>query len=79
MVHVFSFQPGIGHLEGLLSLKFASEVLMTVEYCHIDGSTPHEERTVAMNEYNKPGSESLIFLFTTRAGGLGRNCGLVRQ
>ena len=46
---------------------------MLVEYCRIDGSTPHEERIVAIDEYNKPGSEWFIFLLTTRAGGLGIN------
>ncbi|KAF8715643.1 hypothetical protein AX14_012523 [Amanita brunnescens Koide BX004] len=43
------------------------------KYCRIDGSTPHEERIVAIDEYNKPGSERFIFLLTTRAGGLGIN------
>ncbi|PFH46856.1 hypothetical protein AMATHDRAFT_68955 [Amanita thiersii Skay4041] len=42
-------------------------------YCRIDGSTPHDERIVAIDEYNKPGSEKFIFLLTTRAGGLGIN------
>ena len=31
----------------------------------------HEERIVAIDEYNKLGSERFIFLLTTRAGGLG--------
>jgi len=37
----------------------------------MDASTPHEERIVAIDEYNKPGDES-IFL-TTRVGDLGIN------
>lgn len=43
------------------------------EYCRIDGSTPHEERIEAIDEYNKPQSEKFVFLLTTRAGGLGIN------
>ncbi|KAI0049929.1 hypothetical protein FA95DRAFT_1514892 [Auriscalpium vulgare] len=43
------------------------------KYCRIDGSTAHEDRIVAIDEYNKPGSEKFIFLLTTRAGGLGIN------
>ncbi|KAG8895645.1 hypothetical protein FRC00_007177, partial [Tulasnella sp. 408] len=42
-------------------------------YCRIDGSTGHEDRIAAIDEYNKPGSEKYIFLLTTRAGGLGIN------
>lgn len=43
------------------------------QYCRIDGSTAHEDRIAAIDEYNKPGSEKYIFLLTTRAGGLGIN------
>lgn len=43
------------------------------QYCRIDGSTQHEERIAAIDDYNKPGSEKFIFLLTTRAGGLGIN------
>ena len=46
---------------------------MSIECCRFDGSTPHDEQTVAIDEYNKPGSERFIFLLTTRAGGLGIN------
>ncbi|KAF8551112.1 hypothetical protein OG21DRAFT_1445699 [Imleria badia] len=42
-------------------------------YCRIDGSTAHEDRIVAIDEYNKPDSGKFIFLLTTRAGGLGIN------
>ena len=42
-------------------------------YCRIDGSTVHEDRIAAIDEYNKPDSEKFIFLLTTRAGGLGIN------
>lgn len=43
------------------------------EYNRIDGGTAHEDRIVAIDEYNAPGSEKFIFLLTTRAGGLGIN------
>lgn len=43
------------------------------KYCRIDGSTAHEERISAIDEYNREGSEKFIFLLTTRAGGLGIN------
>ncbi|KAF8456437.1 SNF2 family N-terminal domain-containing protein [Kalaharituber pfeilii] len=43
------------------------------QYCRIDGSTAHEDRIAAIDEYNKPDSEKFIFLLTTRAGGLGIN------
>ncbi|KAG2339495.1 hypothetical protein BDR05DRAFT_1062101 [Suillus weaverae] len=43
------------------------------KYCRIDGSTAHDDRIVAIDEYNKPGSDRFIFLLTTRAGGLGIN------
>ncbi|KAG1823802.1 SNF2 family N-terminal domain-containing protein [Suillus subaureus] len=43
------------------------------KYCRIDGSTAHDDRILAIDDYNKPGSEKFIFLLTTRAGGLGIN------
>lgn len=43
------------------------------EYCRIDGSTAHEDRIKAIDEYNSPDSSKFIFLLTTRAGGLGIN------
>ncbi|KAF8435837.1 SNF2 family N-terminal domain-containing protein [Boletus edulis BED1] len=42
-------------------------------YCRIDGSTAHDDRIVAIDEYNKTDSDKFIFLLTTRAGGLGIN------
>jgi SWI/SNF-related matrix-associated actin-dependent regulator of chromatin subfamily A member 5 len=48
-------------------------VFRDYKYCRIDGSTAHEQRISAIDEYNKPGSEKFIFLLTTRAGGLGIN------
>lgn len=48
-------------------------VFRDFKYCRIDGSTAHEDRISAIDEYNKPDSEKFIFLLTTRAGGLGIN------
>lgn len=47
--------------------------LREYEYCRLDGSTSHEERIQAIDDYNSPDSEKFIFLLTTRAGGLGIN------
>ncbi|KAI1336895.1 chromatin-remodeling complex ATPase-like protein [Xylariaceae sp. FL0016] len=48
-------------------------VFREYKYCRIDGSTAHEERIAAIDDYNKEGSEKFVFLLTTRAGGLGIN------
>ncbi|KIL56280.1 hypothetical protein M378DRAFT_17220 [Amanita muscaria Koide BX008] len=54
-----------------------SRVLDILEdYCLFKGyilRSPHDDRIVAIDEYNKPESEKFIFLLTTRAGGLGIN------
>ncbi|KAG5438230.1 hypothetical protein PCANB_003081 [Pneumocystis canis] len=43
------------------------------KYCRIDGQTSHEDRIIAIDEFNAPGSDKFLFLLTTRAGGLGIN------
>ena len=43
------------------------------KYCRIDGSTDHEDRIKAIDDYNAPDSDKFLFLLTTRAGGLGIN------
>ncbi|KAJ9657966.1 chromatin remodeling complex Adenosinetriphosphatase [Coniosporium apollinis] len=48
-------------------------VMRGYQYCRIDGSTAHEDRIAAIDDYNKPDSEKFLFLLTTRAGGLGIN------
>ncbi|KAI9758913.1 MAG: hypothetical protein M4579_002724 [Chaenotheca gracillima] len=48
-------------------------VFREYKYCRIDGSTAHEDRISAIDDYNKPGSDKFVFLLTTRAGGLGIN------
>ncbi|KAI1142501.1 SWI/SNF family of DNA-dependent ATPase [Hypoxylon sp. FL0543] len=48
-------------------------VLRDFKYCRIDGTTQHENRIEAIDEYNKPDSDKFLFLLTTRAGGLGIN------
>lgn len=44
-----------------------------MQYCRLDGQTPHEDRQRQINEYNEDGSEKFIFMLSTRAGGLGIN------
>ncbi len=57
----------------IVSLNIWQPLIIFVEYCRIDGSTAHEDRIAAIDEYNRQGSEKFIFLLTTRAGGLGIN------
>ncbi|TKA51808.1 hypothetical protein B0A49_13008, partial [Cryomyces minteri] len=57
----------------LLDILEDYSVMRGYQYCRIDGSTAHEDRISAIDEYNKPGSEKFLFLLTTRAGGLGIN------
>lgn len=52
---------------------FHRSLICNTEYCRIDGGTAHDDRIVAIDEYNKPDSDKFIFLLTTRAGGLGIN------
>lgn len=42
-------------------------------YCRIDGSTPGIERQKRIDTFNKEGSDKLIFILSTRAGGIGIN------
>lgn len=48
-------------------------VFREYECCRIDGSTDHEERIAAIDDFNREGSDKFVFLLTTRAGGLGIN------
>jgi len=57
----------------LLDILEDYSVMRGYQYCRIDGSTAHEDRIAAIDEYNKEGSEKFLFLLTTRAGGLGIN------
>ncbi|XP_060580707.1 SWI/SNF-related matrix-associated actin-dependent regulator of chromatin subfamily A member 5-like [Ruditapes philippinarum] len=43
------------------------------QYCRLDGSTPHSERQISIDDYNAPDSKKFIFMLSTRAGGLGIN------
>ena len=44
-----------------------------MKYSRIDGSTPLEDRTQSIQEFNSPGSDTFIFLISIRAGGRGIN------
>ena len=56
-------------------LDIISEYLTLRGYRHqrLDGSTPAQQRHLAMERFNAPGSEDFAFLLSTRAGGLGIN------
>lgn len=43
------------------------------QYCRLDGSTAHEDRTAQISDFNSPGSDKFVFMLSTRAGGLGIN------
>jgi SWI/SNF-related matrix-associated actin-dependent regulator of chromatin subfamily A member 5 len=43
------------------------------EYCRLDGSTDLEDRESQIKSFTAPGSKQLVFLLSTRAGGLGIN------
>ena len=43
------------------------------QYCRLDGQTPHTDRQMYINDYNRPESDKFIFMLSTRAGGLGIN------
>ncbi|CAG0914670.1 unnamed protein product [Notodromas monacha] len=44
-----------------------------IQYCRLDGQTPHEDRTRQIEEFNAPDSQKFLFMLSTRAGGLGIN------
>lgn len=44
-----------------------------LDYCRLDGQTPHAERQISIDDFNSPDSTKELFLLSTRAGGLGIN------
>ncbi|KAL7674458.1 hypothetical protein ACOME3_000738 [Neoechinorhynchus agilis] len=42
-------------------------------YYRLDGNTAHEDRQRTIDEFNDPGSQTFIYMLSTRAGGLGIN------
>jgi len=50
--------------------RFCFKMLMSIEYSRMDVGTPHDKLIVAIDGYNKPGSERFLFLL---AGDLGIN------
>lgn len=47
--------------------------LRKYKYHVLHGMTNHEDRSSQIDEFNSPGSETFIYLLSTRAGGLGVN------
>ncbi|THV06013.1 hypothetical protein K435DRAFT_744240 [Dendrothele bispora CBS 962.96] len=43
------------------------------KFLRLDGNTPGFKRQKDMDEFNRPGSDTFIYLLTTRAGGVGIN------
>ena len=48
-------------------------VMRGYEYCRLDGNTPLEDREDQIEDFSRQGSSKLIFIISTRAGGLGIN------
>ena len=44
-----------------------------IEYCRLDGGTELEEREEQIDAFTREGSSKVVFLISTRAGGLGLN------
>lgn len=44
-----------------------------IPYCRLDGNTELEEREEQIEDFTQPGSDKVMFLISTRAGGLGIN------
>ena len=47
--------------------------LKQVPYCRLDGATDLEDREEQIEDFTSPGSDKIMFLVSTRAGGLGIN------
>lgn len=44
-----------------------------IKYHRLDGATELEQRQLSIDEFTRPGTDSQVFLISTRAGGLGIN------
>jgi len=47
--------------------------MMNWKYLRLDGGTKNEERAGHVQMFNAPNSEYMVFILSTRAGGLGLN------
>ena len=47
--------------------------LKEVPYCRLDGATDLEDREAQIEDFTSPGTDKIMFLVSTRAGGLGIN------
>ncbi len=43
------------------------------KYCRLDGDTDLQERETQIEDFSRPDSDKVVFLISTRAGGLGIN------
>jgi SWI/SNF-related matrix-associated actin-dependent regulator of chromatin subfamily A protein 2/4 len=60
-------------LEVYLKWRQTTEDGENLQFCRIDGTTPLEQREVAINDFNRKGSNKFIFLLSIRAAGRGLN------
>lgn len=44
-----------------------------INFQRLDGTVPSNQRRIAIDHFNAPGSDDFVFLLSTRAGGLGIN------
>ncbi len=47
--------------------------VVVCRYRRLDGSTNRIQRMIDIEQFNKPGSDTFVYLLATRAGGLGVN------
>jgi SWI/SNF-related matrix-associated actin-dependent regulator of chromatin subfamily A member 2/4 len=60
-------------LEVYLKWRQTTEDGENLQFCRIDGSTPLDQREIAINDFNRNGSNKFIFLLSIRAAGRGLN------
>ncbi|KAJ2384645.1 hypothetical protein GGI05_004938, partial [Coemansia sp. RSA 2603] len=62
-----------GQFKELLTILEDYFTYAQIKYARIDGDTPQQKRQSIVNDFNSPGSDILVFMATTRTGGLGLN------
>ena len=60
-------------LEEYLKWRSKTPTGAGLEWCRIDGTTPLDQREVAINQFNAKDSSKFIFLLSIRAAGRGLN------
>ena len=60
-------------LEDYLKWRASTPICEGLEWCRIDGTTPLDEREVAITQFNERDSKKFLFLLSIRAAGRGLN------